>query len=73
MKQLERKLFILNSLQSEVIKNLELTEYSYNSYVNPLKCIDEPKYPLKKVQQSSISNKSKSPSNFFKSKKPSFS
>tara|TARA_B100000674_G_scaffold155390_1_gene123991 strand:+ start:6678 stop:7700 length:1023 start_codon:yes stop_codon:yes gene_type:complete len=56
MKQLERKLFILNSLQSEVIKNLELTEYNYNSYVNPLKCIDEPKYPLKKVQQSNISN-----------------
>ena len=54
MKQLERQLMILNTLQTEVVKNLELTEYNYNSYITPLKCIDEPKYPLKKIQQSTI-------------------
>lgn len=56
IKQLERQLMILNTLQTEVVKNLELTEYNLNSYVTPLKCIDEPKYPLKKIQQSTIVN-----------------
>jgi uncharacterized protein involved in exopolysaccharide biosynthesis len=56
MKQLERKLLILNSLQGEIVKNLELTEYNYASYTMPLKCIDEPKFPLKRTQQSFIIN-----------------
>ena len=56
MKRIERQLFILNTVQSEIIKNLELTEYKYNSYSLPIKCINQPQFPLKKSRQSLLVN-----------------
>ena len=56
MKRIERQLIILNTLQGEIIKNLELTQYNYNSYSLPLKCIDEPQLPLIQSRQSLFTN-----------------